>query len=299
MIILVSTMFKFKAEQKIFEIGGIRFGGLRTENPPVLIGSIFYHKHKLVKDEKRGVFDRDAAESLIKSQEELSDKVKIPGLVDIVAESPEAIVKYMDFVSSLTDKPFMIDVSTPEIMKAAFSYAKEVGLLNRVIFNSLTQKSKDDEFNILKEYGVKSAVLLLYTSKIMDVNARIEALKKLLDKAEKAGISAPLIDTFVMDIPSLSVAMRTIIYIKSSLGLPCGCGAHNAVSLMRKRFKENYGEEGLKTAEVASNLAPIVLAADFVLYGPIELCKIVFPAAYVITTSYRYFARNKELLIEL
>ncbi|MEM3163346.1 MAG: tetrahydromethanopterin S-methyltransferase subunit H [Desulfurococcaceae archaeon] len=292
-------MFKFKVEQKVFEISGIRIGGSRSENPPVLIGSIFYHKHKLVKDEKKGEFDREAAEKLIKSQEEASDKAKIPGLIDVVAQSPEAVVNYMDFVSKVTDKPFLVDVSTPEVMKAAFSYAKEVGLLNKVIFNSLTPGSKDEELNILKEYGVKSAVLLLYTNKVMSVDARVNALKELLVKVEKAGITAPLIDTFVIDIPSLSAASRTIIYVKSTIGLPCGCGAHNAVSLMKKKFRETYGDEGLRAAELASNMTPIVLSADFVLYGPIEACREVFPAVYVITTSYKYLTKMREPLIEL
>lgn len=292
-------MFKFKVDQKVFEIGRIKIGGLRSENPPVLIGSIFYHKHRIVRDEKKGEFDKEIAEELIKHQEEASDKTKIPGLIDVVAQSPEAVVNYMDFVSKVTDKPFLVDVPTPEVMKAAFSYAKEVGLLNRVIFNSLTPRSKDEELNILKEYGVKSAILLLYTSKVMDVDARLNALKELLVKAEKAGVTAPLIDTFVIDIPSLSAASRTIIYVKSTLGLPCGCGAHNAVSLMRKKFRETYGDNGLRAAELASNMTPIVLSADFVLYGPIEACGEVFPATYVIMTSYRYLAKIRELLVEL
>ncbi len=292
-------MFKFKVEQKVFEIGGVRIGGLRGENSPVLIGSIFYHKHKLVRDEKRGEFDREAAEKLIKCQEEASDKTKIPGLLDVVINFPEAAANYIDFVSKVTDKPFLIDTPAPEAMKAAFRYAKEVGLLNRAIFNSLTPGSKDEELDILKEYGVKSSILLLYTSKVMDVGARITALKETLAKAEKAGVTTPLIDTFVVDIPSLSAALRAVVYIKSTLGLPCGCGAHNAVSLMRKKFRETYGDDGLKAAELASNIAPIVLSADFVLYGPIEASRDVFPAAYIIATSYKYLARMKESLIEL
>ncbi|MCS7139172.1 MAG: tetrahydromethanopterin S-methyltransferase subunit H [Candidatus Nezhaarchaeota archaeon] len=292
-------MFKFKVQQKVLDVAGIKVGGSRDENPPVLIGSIFYHKHKIVKDENKGEFDKEEAERLIKSQEEVSDKTKIPCMVDVVAQSPEAMVKYIDFVSKVSNKPLLIDTSIAQVMRTAFSYAKEVGLLDRVIFNSLTYRSKDEELNILKEYEVKSAILLLYTSRVMDVNARLEALKELLIKSEKVGIRSPLIDTFVIDIPSLSAALRTIIHIKSTLGLPCGCGAHNAISVMRRKFKEAYGEEGLISAETASNIAPIVLSADFVLYGPIEACKIAFPAAYVITTSYRYLAKKKELMIEL
>lgn len=289
-------MFKFKVGQKVFEIGGVKIGG---NNPPLLIGSIFYHRHKLVADEKKGEFDRDAAEKLLKYHEETVDKTKIPGLIDVVIPSTEAVTKYIDFVSKLVDKPFLIDTPTSEVMSTALSYVREVGLSNRVIFNSLTPRSKDGELSILLESNIKSAVLLLYTSRIMDVNARIEALKELLSKAEKAGVTIPLVDTFVMDVPSLSIALTTILRIKSTLGLPCGCGAHNAVSLMKKKLRETYGAEGVEAAALASNIAPIILSADFVLYGPLEACKAVFPATYVIATSYRYLVRGSESLIEL
>ncbi len=292
-------MFKFKADQKVFEIGGIKIGRGRGDNPPVLIGSIFYHKHRLVSDEKKCEFDRDAAEKLLKSYEEIIDKTKIPGLIDVVIPSPEAVAKYIDFVSKLIDKPFLIDVPTLEVMSTALSYVKDVGLSSRVIFNSLTPRSKDEELSILLESGVKSAVLLLYTSRIMDVNVRVEALRELLFKAEKAGVTAPLVDTFVMDVPSLSAALRAVLSVKSTFGLPCGCGAHNAVSLMKKKLKEAYGVEGVEAAALASNIAPIILSADFVLYGPIEAYKAVFPATYVITTAYRYLSKRGESLIEL
>lgn len=294
-----ALMFKFKADQKVFEVGGIKIGGLRSDVPPVLIGSIFYHGHKVVIDERRGEFDRGAAESLIKLQEEEADKAKIPGLLDVVAYSSEAAIKYIDFVSSATDKPFLLDAPGLEVVSPALSYVSAAGLSSRVIFNSLTPRSKDEELALLQRSGVKSAVLLLYTGKVMDVEARLEGLRGLLPRAEGAGITAPLIDTFVIDVPSLSAAMRAMLRIKSELGLPCGCGAHNAVSVMRKRFKEVYGSRGLEAAELASNIAPVVLAADFVLYGPVEHCSIVFPATYVIATSYRYLARRRELLLEM
>ena len=57
--------FEFKTEQKVLEIAGVRFGGYRGENPTVLIGGIFYHGHKIVGDEKEGVFDKEAAEKLV------------------------------------------------------------------------------------------------------------------------------------------------------------------------------------------------------------------------------------------
>ena len=41
-------MFTFENEQKVFEIAGVKIGGQPGAFPTVLIGSIFYDKHKIV-----------------------------------------------------------------------------------------------------------------------------------------------------------------------------------------------------------------------------------------------------------
>ena len=41
----------------------------------------------------------------------------------------------------------------------------------------------------------------------------------------------------------------------------------------------------------------IVMGCDFVLYGPIEASKEVFPAVYTLYTTYRYLLRRKELTL--
>ncbi|MEM0154197.1 MAG: tetrahydromethanopterin S-methyltransferase subunit H [Ignisphaera sp.] len=292
-------MFRFKSIQKVYEIGGVRIGGAPWENPPVLVGSIFYHRHKVVKDEKNGEFDKTAAEELIKTVEELSNKTRIPAMLDVVSSSPNAIVKYIDFVSSITKMPIMLDALSIETMRAAFQFVKDVGLNDRVIFNSLNAKSKDEEFSLLQEFNIKSSVLLLYTERVVDIDVRLKNLELLLDKAKNYGIEKVLIDTFVIDVPSLSAAIRTLIEIKSKYGLPCGAGAHNAISSQRKSFKERFGIDGTKACELASNLTTIALGADFLLYGPIESAVEIFPATYTVYTSYRYLGRKKDLLIEI
>jgi tetrahydromethanopterin S-methyltransferase subunit H len=285
-------MFRYSLEQKVFEIKGIKVGSQPGENPPILIGSIFYHKHKIVEDEKKGVFRKEEAEKLIKNVEELSDRTKIPFMLDVVGASPEAIVKYIEFVSSITKAPILVDpLGDVNVASAALRYVKEVGLIDRVIYNSLTAKSRDEEYKLLQESGVDKAVLLLYTDKVLDVEARIKSLEIMLEKTRVYGVDKYMVDTFVIDLPSLSVAMRTAIEIKKRFGLPVGCGAHNAISAQRKAFKERFGSEWVKIMELASNLAPIVIGSDFLLYGPIETSNEVFAAVYTIYSSYRYLKR--------
>ena len=44
-------MWKFRVEQKRFEIGTVKIGGLPGEHPTVLIGSIFYRGQKILKND--------------------------------------------------------------------------------------------------------------------------------------------------------------------------------------------------------------------------------------------------------
>jgi len=292
-------MFHFKIPQKVININGIKIGGNPGENPPVLIGTIFYHGHRIVVNERKGEFNKEEAEKLIKIVEELSDKTKLPTAIDVVCAEPKAAIKYLDFIASVTKMPILVNTPSIESMKEAFNFIKSSGLSSRVIYNSLTARSKNEEYIILQEAGVKHAIALLYTDRILDVNARLNALESIVKKTGYYGIENILVDTFVIDIPSLSVAMRTIFTVKSHYGYPCGCGAHNAVSVQRKAFKDKFGKNGLHAAELAANLATIVIGADFLLYGPIEASLVIFPAVYTIYTSYRYLLRMKSPLIEI
>jgi len=286
-------MFGFKTQQKVFEIGKIKVGGQPGENPSVLIGSMFYHKHKIVEDEKTGKFHKEKAEELIRLQGEFSDKTGIPCMIDVVASTEEAVKKFIDFISGCTDAPFLIDSPSAKVKIAGIKYACEIGLKERVIYNSLLPESKPEEFEAIKESGVENAILLAYKMGVMTSNARIKAIEELLPKAKKAGVTKPLLDTFVIDIPSLSMACRAMLDLKRKFGFPCGCGAHNAISTW-VGLKERMGAQAVKPCMVTVNIAPIVLGADFILYGPIEDCKYMFPAVYTINTSYKYLNKMKE-----
>lgn len=286
---------RFKTEQKVFDVAGVKFGGQPGENPIVLVGSMFYTKHKIVEDEKKGVYNREEAERLLKEMEELSDKTGLPGLVDVVASTEEAARRYMEFVVDATGKPFLLDSPTPEVKIQALRLAKEMGVEKRMIYNSISAESKDSEFAALKESGVEAAILLTYTRNVMSSKARVEVLEKLLPRAEAAGVAKPLVDTFVIDVPSLTPAAIAAVEIKRKYGLPCGSGAHNAVATW-SGLKGRLGKEAVKSAAVVANSMQLILGSNFVLYGPIEDCRHVFPAVYTVTSSFRYAYRMKEFI---
>jgi len=288
-------MFKFEREQKVFDIAGVKVGGQPGENPPVLIGSIFYHGHKIVVDANTGKFHKEEAERLINLQDEFSARTGIPCMLDVVASTKEAMERFISFVADATKIPFLIDALTTAVRIAGVKYANETGLRERVVYNSLMPETKPEEFDAVKESKVDSAILLAYKGGVANSKARVKMLKDLLSKAEEAGINKPLLDTFVIDIPSLSLACKALLDLKRELGLPCGCGAHNAIATW-VGLKERLGAQAIKPCAVTVNVAPIILGADFILYGPIEDCKYVFPAAYAIYTSYKYVRKMEEQL---
>jgi tetrahydromethanopterin S-methyltransferase subunit H len=288
-------MFSFKTDQKTYEIAGTRVGGQPGEIPTVLVGSMFYTKHKIVTDERAGKFDRNAAEALVRKQEELGDKTRNPALIDIVASSPKAVIRYIDFIAGMNEKPFFIDSASADVKIAAIEYAKETGLENRVVYNSVSIETKDNEYEALKKNGIESAILLSFTRDIMSSRARAKTVDKLAPKMEESGISNILVDTFVMDVPSLTPSGRATIEIKKETGYPCGTAAHNAISTW-KGLKNMLGKDAVRSADIVANIMPAIFGADFLLYGPAEDCEYVFPAAFTIDTTYRYAARMKETI---
>lgn len=260
-----------------------------------MIGSIFYHGQQIVLDEDTGKVNREGAERLIALQEEFSDKTGTPCMLDVVGASEEAMKRLIDLVADTTETPILIDSPSAEVRIAGTRYAKEVGLEGRVVYNSLVPGSKPEEFQALKESCVESSVVLTFRTALMTSEGRAKLVEELLPRTEQAGISKLLIDTCVIDVPSLSVACRAMLDLKRRLGIPCGCGAHNAISTWAG-FRERMGPEAVKPCTAGVNVAPVVLGADFVLYGPIEDCRYVFPAVAAINASYRYLYKMREQL---
>jgi tetrahydromethanopterin S-methyltransferase subunit H len=70
----VKKLFKFSAQQQVYDIKGVKIGGQPGQYPTVMIGSIFYHGDKIVEDQKEGIFNKSEAEKLLNAEAELSDR---------------------------------------------------------------------------------------------------------------------------------------------------------------------------------------------------------------------------------
>ena len=122
-------MFQFETEQKVCEVGGVKFGGQPGDYPTVTCSSIFQKGDKVFDGKRKEGFDEKKATELLQTQDRLWKETGVPGMADIVANTGEEFKTYIDFVTSVSDMPFCVDawVMKPKLEGAA--YCAEKGLL--------------------------------------------------------------------------------------------------------------------------------------------------------------------------
>ncbi len=267
---------------KTYNIDGVSFGGAQGENPTVLIGSIFYSGHHIVSDPEKGEFDRGKAERYIKDFMALSRKYHIPSVLDVVAETPTAIVKFLDFTLDEFDGPIILD-GIYDARLRGLQHIKDLGVPDRIIYDSIW-KNTETELHAIKDAGIKTSILFGYDIADSSSSKRFivmtEGSKKypsLLKQAEQAGITQMLVDNVITTFDSVGDVIETNIMFKNIFGLPCGCGPANISYYLAKFDKE------MTTKEVrdSSLIALLCLYSDFILFGPIERAKTAFMSAYI------------------
>jgi tetrahydromethanopterin S-methyltransferase subunit H len=102
-------MLVFDTEQKVCQVGGVKFGGQPGQYPTVVVPSIFQKGDKVFEGKRKEGFDEKRAEDLLKKTEKLSLETGVPCMADIVATKGDELKTYVDFVTSVTDMPFCID----------------------------------------------------------------------------------------------------------------------------------------------------------------------------------------------
>jgi len=269
-----------------FDIGGVKVGGEVGENPTVMIGSIFYMGDKIVSDEKAGVFDKEKARELISKVEEMSERTGLSAMLDVVCTYAETARGYLEFVTDATYMPILIDAVSEEAAATGLESAKELGIIDRTVLNSVNPETREKVYEKIKETSLKAALLLTYSTKaIISSKERINLLEAMIPKVKAAGVEKMLVDTVVIDIATLGLACKAIREVKERFGLPAGCGAHNAISSW-KTLKEKKDKTLTLTCSSVANGLPIALGADFVLYGPISDAAYVFPAIGLIEAAF-------------
>ncbi len=271
-------MLKYDLEQRVCNIGHIKVGGQPGENPPLLIGNMFQKGDVLLESRKERKFNRSAAEERIQEMERISQETGVPGMIAMVANTADEMKAYIDFFISVTDMPFVIDIWMQKTRLAVARYIAELGIQDRVLYNSITPWDEDIEGQVseLKELGIKHVVIQVFDTEDKRPTGRVKSLKRLLPLVEQGGFKSILVDTAVMNLPTTAFSLAANHLIKKEFGLPVGCAPSNGTYMWRKSVSDEV--KSRFPAIDAGVHAVTALASDFLFYGPTTGTSRVFPA---------------------
>lgn len=277
-------MLLYDREQKVCSIGGMKVGGQPGEHSPVVIGNMFQKGDTLIESRKERKFNKVEATERIHEMERLSQETGVPGLVAMVANSPDEIKTYVDFFTSVTEMPFAIDIWMQKTRVAGARYIAELGLQDRFLYNSITPWDEDIEGQVaeLKELGIKHVVVQAFDVEDKGPNGRVKALQKLLPLVEKGNFQSILIDTSVMSLPFIAFSLVANRLVKQKFGLPVGCAPSNGTYMWRKSAGD-VGKSRFPVVDAAIE-AITAMGSDFIFYGPMTGSTRVFSAVAAATS---------------
>ena len=263
--------------------------------PTILIGNIFYKGMPEVTNHKKGKFNQEKVQKWITRAEELSEKTGVPHFIDIMAMYPEAMKKYIEFVTEHSNNVVLIDGANSETRIAGLKVTEELGLQERIIFNAIFPRTPQYEIDAIRESGISAAILLAQNEMDYSPEGRVTILKGfdeqvgLLKIAEKTNIKKILVDTIVFDVPSIAYASEAIKVVKNELGYPAGCSPANA-TYDWKLSQGKLVKEGFAASNASAHTFAQFNGADFLIYGPIKQAKNLIPACAIGDAIIAYYA---------
>jgi tetrahydromethanopterin S-methyltransferase subunit H len=293
-------MFRFTTEQRVCEVGGVKFGGQPGDYPTVVCSSIFQKGDRVFKGKRKHGFDDQLAEQLLRTQDKLSKETGVPGMADIVANTGEEFQRYIDFVTSVSEMPFCIDawVMKPKLEGAA--YCADKGLLDRMFYNSLTVWEEDLETEIREIYqiGVKHVLLVAFDAADQMPSGRLKGAQKILDAMDKVGaeFKSIFVDTSVMNGPATAFCSIANRMIKEKWGFPTASAPSNG-SYMWKKARELWGFKGWSAVDAGLEALASFAYHDMIFSGPLAGAARIFPAVAMADAflASGVFAETKEL----
>jgi len=293
-------MWRFEMEQKVCEVGGVKFGGQPGQYPTVVCSSIFQKGDRVFEGKRKEGFDENRAEELLKAQDKLWEETGVPGMADIVANTGKEFERYVDFVTSVSDMPFCIDAWQMKPKLPGVDYCAEKGLLDRMFYNSLTVWEEDLETEVreISQMGVKHVLLVAYDMADQMPSGRITGTQKILDAIEKAGaqFESIFVDTSVMNGPATAFCGVANRMIKEKWGYPAASAPSNG-SYMWKKARELWGFKGWSAADAGLESLAAFMYHDMIFSGPMAGASRIFPAVAMADafTAAAVFAETRGL----
>jgi tetrahydromethanopterin S-methyltransferase subunit H len=255
---------------------------------------MFYSKHKAVLDPLKGEIDKELAETQWNTQVELSDQTSVGYWNQLIAETDEAMQKYIDWHLEIAPGiAFLVDSSVPSVRMFGAKYADEIGAGKLAVYNSVNASALPEEWEAIKQTDVDSAIVLAFNPTDVSPKGRLDILtvggtgqeQGLLTSSEDSGITRPLLDVASLSLGAgAGQSIRSVVAFKGTLGLPTGGGPHNIPDAWTwlRRYRKAGHPEVWEPCSIGANMICGIIGADYLLYGPIDLATIIFPAMAMI-----------------
>jgi len=265
--------------------GNIKIGRGNFKLPPVLIGTMFYQGQTLIDRKDNEKFNVEKAKKRIDTQKELAKKYKIPELIEISADTPKAMIKYLDFYLQYYDPPFVLG-GTFDARVAGIEYLNERGIKpDNYIYNTISNLKNNKELEIIQKYQIDSIVILILGSENMTSTQRFNYITKknqpnnvsLIEGLKDLGVNKIWIDGGVINIESLAHVLETQQLISSALYFPVG----TAPNLFLFQYSSPRLNIKFHTKYRRSSIMFIATwYSNFIFYGAIEDAKECFASAF-------------------
>jgi tetrahydromethanopterin S-methyltransferase subunit H len=297
-------MFQLSTEQKVCEIGGVKFGGQPGEYPCVCCSSIFQKGDRVFEGKRKEGFNEKRAEELLKTQDKLWEETGVPGMADIVANTKEEFKTYIDFVTSVSNMPFCVDAWIMKTKLEGAAYCAEKGLLDKMFYNSLTVWEEDLETEVkeISQIGVKHVLLVAFDQADQMPSGRITGTQKMLDVIEKVGANfeSIFVDTSVMNGPATAMCGLANKLVKEKWGFPAASAPSNGSYMDLKRYKDLWGFKGWAATDAALEGLSAFFYHDMIFSGPMGGAIRVLPAVAEAEAflAVAVFAETKKLPVD-
>ncbi|MHA1670045.1 MAG: hypothetical protein ACTSV5_05630 [Promethearchaeota archaeon] len=268
-----------------YEYGNIKMGFGNFNLPPVLIGTMFYQGQTIVERGDSSKFNIEKAKKRILKQKALAKQYKIPDLVEISADNPKAMLKYLEFYLDHFDPPFVLG-GPLDTRSVGLEYLRERGIKStEFIYNATSNLKNNTEIDLFKKYKIQTAVVLILASPNMTSTQRYAYITErnqpgnisMIDGLKKLGVEKIWIDGGVINLESLAHVIETQQLVSSSLKLPVGTASNlflfkYSSPRLNKKFHTRYRR--------ASIMFITTWFSNFVFYGPIEDGEESFASTY-------------------
>ncbi|HSR46864.1 MAG TPA: hypothetical protein VLL77_02635 [Anaerolineales bacterium] len=269
-------MFRLGSPQKVCNLAGIQVGGQTGDRPPLLIANMFQTGDKLFIKRAAFEFDKEKAKARLKELESVSELTGIPAMVGMVApKGYDEMRVYTEFFLENSKLPFAVDTWTEKARLETARYIADNGLQDRFLYNSITAWDKDipGQVQQLKDYGIRHVVVQAFDLEgDKRPSGRVKALNTMLPMIEKGGFDSLLIDTSVMNLPTIGFTLIANRLVKEKFGWPSGAAPANGSYMWLKACKEAWGEDGgrdvFRGADAGLHALSTILWTDWMVYGP-------------------------------